>query len=75
MEDTARTEHLNWCKTRALEYVERGDLEQALTSMASDLGKHEEIANHAGIPLGLQMMMAGLLNSQDEMRRFINGFH
>ena len=35
-----RAEHLAWAKGRALEYVQIGDLDQAITSMASDLTKH-----------------------------------
>jgi hypothetical protein len=37
-----RAEHLAWCKERALEYVARGELLDALASMTSDLGKHPE---------------------------------
>ena len=39
MNKPTRAEHLAWCKKRALEYVDAGDLLQAYTSMASDLGK------------------------------------
>jgi hypothetical protein len=35
-------EHLEWCKSRALEYLEQGDLLQAHASMISDLSKHPE---------------------------------
>lgn len=35
-----RAEHLSWAKERALEYVERGELQDAFNSIASDLGKH-----------------------------------
>jgi hypothetical protein len=47
MPETTRDEHMRWCKTRALEYVERGDGAQALASMTSDLGKHPELAKSA----------------------------
>lgn len=70
-----RSEHVQWCKDRALGYCDRGDLQEAYTSMASDLGKHEETQNHAGIQLGLMMLMAGQLSTLVEMRKFINGFH
>jgi hypothetical protein len=39
-----REEHLAWCKQRALEYVDRGELLNAVTSMLNDLGKHPETA-------------------------------
>lgn len=37
-----REEHLEFCKTRALEYVERGQLANAVASMGSDLKNHPE---------------------------------
>lgn len=37
-----REEHLAWCKQRALEYVDAGDLVNAVASMGSDLQKHPE---------------------------------
>ena len=70
-----RAEHLQWCKDRALEYVDLGDLQNAWGSMASDLGKHEETKNHAGIELGMMQMLGGFLNTPKEMRRFIEGFN
>lgn len=70
-----RAEHLQWCKDRAMEYVRTGDLQNALASMGSDLNKHPETANHAGIQIGLMQMMAGLLNTPTEMEKFIKGFN
>ena len=70
-----REQHLNWCKQRALEYVDSGDLAQAWTSMASDLGKHEETAGHSAIELGSMMMFGGHLNNAPKMRKFIEGFN
>lgn len=70
-----RQEHLDWCKTRALEYVDSGDLTNAYASMTSDLGKHPETAGHSKIQLGMMLMMKGNLKTQDEMRRFIEGFN
>ena len=32
-----RQEHLEWCKKRALEYVDMNDMGQAWASIASDL--------------------------------------
>lgn len=74
-ERTTREEHMEWCKERALEYVDAGDLPQAFASMGSDLSKHSETKDHSGIMLGAQMMFSGLLNTADEMKRFINGFN
>lgn len=70
-----RTEHLDWCKKRALEYVDMNDLQNAFASIASDLNKFKETENHAGILLGLTLMMTGQLNNKNEMRDFIEGFN
>ncbi len=74
MYDT-RAEHLAWCKQRALEYVDAGDLNNAFASMSSDLSKHPETEKHAGITLGMMLLMSGRLNTAEEMRKFINGFN
>ncbi len=70
-----RAEHMAWSKQRALELVDAGDPVQAFTSMASDLGKHDDTRAHAGLELGMMQMMAGLLTTAPEMRRFIKGFN
>jgi hypothetical protein len=70
-----RAEHLAWCKERALEYCKRGELTNAMASMASDLRKHEETAKHPGIMLGMSLMIIGDLNTSEKMRRFIDGFN
>jgi hypothetical protein len=70
-----RDEHVEWCKERALEYVEMGDFTQAITSMASDLTKHEETKNHKGIDIGVMMLVGGMLRTKEDVVRFINGFH
>lgn len=71
----SRSEHLAWCKRRALEYVDAGDLPQAYASMASDLGKHPETENHVAIEIGTMMSLGGMLNTPHDMRRFIEGFN
>ena len=70
-----RQEHLQWCKNRALEYVDAGDLTNALASMGSDLNKHPETRNHAGIQLGMMLMIGGQLSTADDVRKFIEGFN
>lgn len=70
-----RQEHLDWCKKRALEYVDAGEFVNAITSIGSDLAKHPETANHPGIDMGFGLMMVGALSTDRECRRFIEGFH
>ncbi len=48
---TERTEHIEWCKKRALEYVDNNDLPNAIASMLSDLNKSDETRGHVGIDL------------------------
>jgi hypothetical protein len=67
-----RDEHLAFCKQRALECVEDGDLMNAVTSMGSDLDKHPETKCNA------YLLMAGALDAQKgdapAVRRWIEGF-
>jgi hypothetical protein len=70
-----RAEHLAWAKQRAIEYAERGDTTKALASLVSDLHKHPELADHAGISLMASMMFAGLLSDPAEVKAFIEGFN
>lgn len=72
---TTRKDHMDWCKKRAIEYIDSGDSQQAYTSMISDLGKHPETEGHSGMQLGMMMLISGLLGTPSEMREFVNGFH
>ena len=75
MEPMTRDEHVAWCKKRALEYVDMGELTNAMASMGSDLGKHPETRGHSGITMGIMLAAGGMLNTQDKMRKFIEGFN
>jgi Tfp pilus assembly protein PilF len=46
-------EHIAFCKQRALEYVQQGDLSQAFASLVSDLGKHPKTRDSADIAVEL----------------------
>lgn len=69
-----RAEHLQWCKDRALEYVNQGELNDAVVSMMSDLTKHPETSGHAGIKLGMLLQLSGHLNDPEKVRDYIEGF-
>ena len=76
METTiTRAEHLAWCKQRALELVDAGDLNGAFASMGSDLRKHPETENHPAIELGFMLLLGGHLSTAADMRKFIEGFN
>jgi len=70
-----RTEHLQWCKDRALEYVKQNDLKQAFASFQSDMTKHPENANHIALQLGTMLLLGGHLSSAHQMREWITGFN
>ena len=75
MKEMSREDHLEWCKKRALEYLDRNELTNAFSSMVSDLSKHPETEGHMGIEMGLKLMLGGFLNTRDKMREFIEGFN
>ena len=70
-----RTEHLAWCKERALEYVDAGDIDGGLASMLSDLGKHKETAWHPAMGLTAMLIMGGHLDTVTKVRKHIEGFN
>lgn len=70
-----RAEHLQWCKDRALEYIEAGDLNGSFASFSSDMTKHPETVTHSALPLGNKMFFAGFLSSAREMTKWIQGFN
>ena len=72
--EMTRSEHVQWCKDRALEYLPT-DPNQAFASMASDLQKHPETEGHIGVHLGMMQMMTGGLSDAASMRKFIDGFN
>ena len=67
-----REEHLAWAKQRALEYVNAGDLINAVASMGSDMSKHESTAIHPAL-VGVGMLYAADGKSED-VRHWIEGF-
>lgn len=69
-----RAEHLAWAKSRALDYVAQGDLQQAFASFVSDMRKHDDLAKHSALELMANLFYAGHLSSGAEMRKYIEGF-
>lgn len=69
----SREEHLEWCKQRAREYLERGDISQAVTSMLSDLSKHPDTKLTEPF-LPMVGMLAAKNNDMAAAQRFIEGF-
>lgn len=70
-----RSEHLQWCKDRAMPYIENGDVKGAFASFVSDMRKHPDTTEHMAIGLGLALMASGGLSTPKQMKEFINGFN
>ena len=68
----SREEHLAWCKERALEYAYNYELENAVASMVSDMGKHPECSVSPTL-LMLATLYVGQ-RSQDDVINWIKGF-
>ncbi len=70
-----RQEHLEWCKKRAREYLDQGDVVEGITSMLSDMNKHEETRLDGGSALSSLGMLYVINNDIAGARRFIEGFN
>jgi hypothetical protein len=70
-----RAEHLAWCKKRALEYVDRGQINEGLTSMMSGMSKHPETRSEMLDGLTVSLMMNGHLSTVEQARRHIEGYN
>ena len=70
-----RTEHLDWAKARALEYVDMGDRANAIASIMSDLRKHPETEKHSGLALTGTLLFSGMLSDDAAVRKHIEGFN
>jgi len=71
----SRDEHVLVCKVRARACLDRGELLQAVTSMMSDLEKHDETKQ---VP-GNRLFHLGIMYAQGGdaagVRRWIDGFN
>lgn len=70
-----RQQHLEWAKKRAHESLASGGPGEAMASMASDLRNHPELESHAGIQLGMMLLMSGNMATDHDARKFIDGFN
>lgn len=70
-----RNEHLAWAKQRATEYLDQGDLANAVTSMSSDLSKHPDFNGPTYDMLNQLGMMELLNHNASGVRRWIDGFN
>lgn len=69
-----REEHLAWCKQRALEYVDRGEIDKSLWSMMSDMEKHPETSCPSLHAMTVALMIIGDLDTIERARKHIEGY-
>ena len=67
-----------WCKQRAIEYIDQGDLINALAAFSSDMMKEPETAEYMRNPAiqmlyALDAVTAVQNNDAPRLRRFIEG--
>ena len=76
-QETERQTHLDWCKKRALEFVDQGDLKNAFMSFCSDIRKHPDTEDLDIVikNLGMPLFFGGCLDTPDRMREHINGYN
>ena len=67
-----RDEHVEWCKQRAREYLDRGDAVNAVASMLTDMSDHPEC--HVDLFLTQAGLMAARDGDVQAARRFVEGF-
>jgi len=70
-----REEHLQWCKDRALKYVEQNDMKNAFASFQSDMTKHPETNGHMALEMGTMLLIGGHLDNAKQMTDWITGFN
>jgi len=70
----SREEHLEWAKKRANEYIDKGELMNAINSFYSDMSKKPETKDHKFLKIGRKIILSGGLKSQKEVKEFIDGF-
>lgn len=68
-----RSEHISWCKRRALEHLDRGDVQNGVISMMSDLEKHPDTQGTGGAMAGLSLI--AMQGDVEYARKFIKGFN
>lgn len=71
-----RSEHLQWCKDRALELINKGHIAEGMASFTSDMGKHPETNETLQDGLSHQIIMLALFtNNSSDCANAINGFN
>lgn len=70
-----RSEHMQWCKDRALHELAENGPNDAVLSMISDLRKHEETVNHPFLIESSLLLVGGHLSTPAQVKHWIEGFN
>jgi hypothetical protein len=71
-----RSQHIDWTKQRALAELNAGGpmaIANAIASFGSDLRKHPDTERHGAIELGGMLALGGHLQTDAQVREFIDG--
>lgn len=72
----SKADHLEWCKRRAHEYLDIGQIDKAMTSLVSDLSKHDGTADRSNSPLFLaKTVQIAISDDVAKARSFIDGIN
>jgi hypothetical protein len=70
-----RSDHLQWCKDRANKHIDVNDLPCAFLSFQKDMSEHPKTMNHISLGTGMALNSGGQLDTQVQMKDWINGFN
>lgn len=73
IDDLTAAEHIAWAKGRALEYVDAGDLTNAISSLISDLQKHPATLHHKVAARAMDGYVLAL-SGADAVRQWVERF-
>ena len=75
----SRSEHLKWCKDRAIKLIDAGQIDEGFASFTCDMNKHDETRGHGYLTIfAVQVMsakMAGSALTAEKLKSEINGFN
>ena len=77
MSEITRSEHMNWCKERALVELEHSGPASAIASMKSDFSKHPSTANNPSLDMMVTIAMVQLMQGQfnkQKAKEWVEGF-
>jgi hypothetical protein len=69
-----KEDYMQQSKDRALQFLEKDNVDGAWNSMVADLGRHPDTMKHPDIMLGMSLYLMGNLDTTKNMKKFIEDF-